>query len=54
MPVIPQNIHYKKKIYQIWLFSHTLTYTQCVKICFVHIDVTIFNQGNLLNWLDHG
>jgi len=25
-----------------------------IKICFIHIDLTIFNQGNLLNWLDHG
>jgi len=42
-----QNIYYKNKIYQICLFWY-------IKICYIHIDFTVFNRGNLLNWLYHG
>ena len=45
--IIPQNIYYKKKIYQICLFWY-------IKICYIHIDFTVFNRGSLLNWLYHG
>ena len=25
-----------------------------IQICYIHIDFTVFNRGNLLNWLYHG
>jgi len=43
--------YYKKKIYQIWLFWYTLIY---IKICYIHIDLTDFNWGDLLNCFYHG
>jgi len=46
MPLIPQNIYYKKK-YQIWVFWYRPTY---IKICYIHIDLTVFNRRNLRNW----
>jgi len=29
-----------------------LVYTY-IKMCYIHTDFTVFNQGNLLNWLYH-
>jgi len=45
--IIPQNIYYKNKIYQIWLFWYTLVSKSASLL-------TAFNRGNLLNWLYHG
>jgi len=25
-----------------------------IKICYIHVGLTVFNWGNLLNWLNHG
>jgi len=44
--MIPQNIYYKMEIYQISLFRYALIY---IKICYIHIDLTVFNRGDLLN-----
>jgi len=49
--MIPQNIYYKMEIYQISLFRYALIY---IKICYIHIDLTVFNRGDLLNWFYHG
>jgi len=42
---IPQNIYYKRKSSQIWLFWYNM------KICYIHVDFTVFLYVILLKWL---